>query len=137
VPSRLFTRARALLADPVGLARDLRDAARLLREVDADRWNEGPAALVSRMRDRGAKALPRSPESRKRHESVVYRLDQVIAGGPNCYRRALVRLALDPEAAEEPFILGLNVPPAGSTPSGHAWVEGSEQPDPHDVEFRL
>jgi hypothetical protein len=73
---------------------------------------------------------------------VVHWLDHVIPGGPNCYRRALVLVALDPDAADEPFVLGLNVPNTG--PRGHAWVErgdsssaGAATPDRYDVEFRL
>jgi hypothetical protein len=60
-------------------------------------------------------------------------VDRVGPGGANCYRRALLRVALDPAAANEPVIFGLDVPLA----KGHAWVNGQETPDRFDVEFRI
>jgi hypothetical protein len=139
------------VVEAAGLARDAFRVRRLLKEIDPARWEEGPGLLVSRMRERGASEPTRSPANRRRLEGLIYRLDRIVAGGPNCYRRALVRIALDPEAAEGPFVLGLNVPPTpatanrGGDPHGHAWVESTRpdaQPDAppaerFDVEFRL
>jgi hypothetical protein len=66
----------------------------------------------------------------------VYRLDRLLHGESNCYRRALVRVALDPHAASEPFVLGLDAGAGKERPIGHAWIEGTERPT-FDVEFRL
>jgi hypothetical protein len=44
--------------------------------------------------------------------------------GPNCYRRALLEIALDPSAASEALFMGLDA--SGAPNSGHAWL--GEQP---------
>jgi hypothetical protein len=127
-----------------GLAVDAARAVALLREVEAARWDEGPAALVSRLRARGRKRRGRSEEARRRLSLVIYRLDRLLYREPNCYRRSLVRVALDRDAATEPFVLGLDISPG--QPSGHAWVEGAVDAGgavvdgrgrPYEVEFRL
>lgn len=127
---------RNLLAGGAGLARDVVAAARTLREVERARWVEGPAALVARLRARGVKSEARSPAARERLFRVIHHVDRLMRGGPNCYRRSLALVALDAEAAREPFVLGLNR--TGDGPRGHAWVADPEKRyERFDVEFRL
>ncbi len=129
-------RACRLLAQGGGLALDALRVARLLRQVEEARWVEGPAKLVARLRERGMKRDARSPEARHRLVRVIAHLDRWIMREPNCYRRALVRIALDRAAASEPFVLGLDL--QASRPHGHAWVAGADAPaERFDVEFRL
>lgn len=112
------------------------EVAVVLREVEEARFREGPEALVARMRERGLLTRPRSPAARRRLSSVIHRLDVLLHGEQNCYRRALVLVALDRDAANEPFVLGLDVPGGGAT--GHAWVDGRDAASTKfDVEFRL
>jgi hypothetical protein len=133
----------ARLAGLVGVAvrcvrvtKDALDVRALLREVDEARKAEGPASLVARMRARGLQREPRTPEERRRLARTIAILDRVLMRSPNCYRRALVRLAMDRQSAAEPLVLGLDV--QGGSPSGHAWIEGAEAPaKDYDVEFRL
>lgn len=118
------------------LAADLVEASALLREVERARWEEGPSALVSRLRERGLRAEPRSPAGRRRLARLLYHLDRLLHRHPNCYRRSLVRIALDRDAAREPFVLGLDLSAAAA--KGHAWVEGTGEAGPgFDVEFRV
>jgi hypothetical protein len=67
--------------------------------------------------------------------------DRFSPGGPNCLRRTLLRVALDPHAAREPVVLGLNVQGTGlgsaTKTSGHAWLASSETSGRFDVEFRV
>jgi hypothetical protein len=51
---------------------------------------------------------------------MIALVDRVLPGEPNCLRRALLEIALDAGAAEEPLHLGLKVP--GGPRSGHAWL---------------
>ena len=114
---------------------DAVDAAVLLREIDEARFTEGPAPLLARLRARGAHAPTRSRLRRRWLASAIYRLDRALFSEPNCYRRTLVLMAMDAEAARQPLMLGLDVPDSGAT--GHAWVRGREAPPRYHVEFRL
>jgi hypothetical protein len=127
---------RRLLAGGGGLVRDALRAAWVLREVEAARWVEGPSTLVARLRERGLRAEERSPAARRRLVRVIAHLDRWIMREPNCYRRALTRIALDRVSAGEPFVFGLDLRPSG--PHGHAWVAGADDAgESFDVEFRL
>jgi hypothetical protein len=86
------------------------------------------------MRKEGATRPALSKLATRRLPGIVYRLDRLLHGQSNCYRRALVRVALDPLAASEPFVLGLDA--GNESPVGHAWIEGAERAR-YDVEFRL
>jgi hypothetical protein len=43
-----------------------------------------------------------------------------MPGGPECYRRVLLEVAVDPAAAAEPVHIGLKK--SGALKSGHAWL---------------
>ncbi len=125
-----------LLAGGPGLVLDVLRAARLLGEVEEARWAEGPARLVERLRERGMRSKARTNESRRRLVRVIAHLDRWLMREPNCYRRALVRIALDRASAIEPFVFGLDLQASG--PRGHAWVAGADDgAERFDVEFRL
>jgi hypothetical protein len=133
--SRLVAHARTRLPG-AALAADLVEAALLLHEVEEARWSEGPGELVSRLRARGIERAARSPAARLQLSRVIYHLDRLMHREPNCYRRSLTRIALEREAASEPFVLGLDLQAEGAR--GHAWVEGTtEAKGAYDVEFRV
>jgi hypothetical protein len=115
-------------------ADEMMEVAILLREVEEARLREGPEALLKRLRPLGAKRAPRTLSQRQRLSRNVTRIDRLLHGESNCYRRSLVQVALDRDAASQPFVLGLDVPASGV--KGHAWLEGNERAG-FDVEFRL
>jgi hypothetical protein len=85
-------------------------------------------------RTRGRSCAQRNGHDRKLLQRVIGAVDARLPGLPNCYRRALLEMALDAGAAEEPLHLGLRVP--GGHRSGHAWLGGtSDQSVPFDVTF--
>ncbi len=105
----------------------------LLPGVERARRQEGPGAVLSEVRAQGRQRPERSQASRVRLARAISWVDRLGPGGPNCYRRTLLRLALDPAAAGEAVIFGLDV----SEGNGHSWVSGQETADRFDVEFRI
>ena len=93
--------------------------------VELGRLVQGPSWLISRVRSRGHLARERSPTERQALRRLIAAVDARLPGGGNCYRRALVEMALDPSAAEERLFLGLKA--HGGPRSGHAWL--SSWPD--------
>ena len=92
----------------------------MLPQVELARRAEGPAPLVNRFRVLGRRRRTRSVAERKRLQRVIARVDACLPDRGNCYRRALLEIALDAGAAAEPFHMGLK---ASCAPlSGHAWV---------------
>jgi hypothetical protein len=65
----------------------------------------------------------RSPRERATLQSLIRLIDRAFPSGPNCYRRALVEMAVDAGAAVEPLHLGLAA--EGGPNSGHAWLASS------------
>ena len=126
---RLWVIAR----EGAGLAIDLGRVLALLPGLERARTKEGPGPLLSRVRAQGRRRKVRSQAARTRLTRAIAWVDRFGPGGANCYRRMLLRLALDPTAASEPVIFGLDVPEG----KGHAWVSGQETPDRFDVEFRI
>ena len=60
----------------------------------------------------------------------------LFPGKLNCYRRALVEMSLDPEAAATPLRLGLMA--NGGPRTGHAWLPGQQSEESsgrYDVEL--
>jgi hypothetical protein len=106
----------------------LREIARVvlaLPHIELARRREGPAPLVNDLRCQGSRCRPRTEAERRRLQAVIARVDARMPDGGNCYRRALLEIALDSDAAREPLFMGLS---AGCEPmSGHAWI-GSEIP---------
>jgi hypothetical protein len=106
--------------------RDLLAIGRALLTVEFGRLRRGPGPLLRSLRLRGSRHPERSPESRVRLRRVIAAVDARFPGGGNCYRRALLEIAVDPTAAHEPLRLGLR--PEGGARSGHAWLDSSGEP---------
>ncbi len=121
---------------PSALVRDLLRVGLVLPAIEFGRVNEGPGHLVPRLRSRGQASRRRNEAERTTLRRAIGIADRLIPGGPNCYRRALLEIALDAGAAEEPLKFGLRS--NGGTGSGHAWL-GSDRDPPvtYDVELAL
>jgi hypothetical protein len=76
-----------------------------------------------------------SEVERVRLRRAIALVDARLPGGGNCYRRSLLQIALDPEAAREPFFMGLHA--AGGDRSGHAWVGEAADGRSYDAVIRL
>lgn len=103
----------------------------------AERARRGasPVEAVAAARMRGQRSIRRTCLERERLRRWISRIDRVVPND-NCYRRALMEIALDAGAAEEPLRLGFVH--GGGPLSGHAWLgdrRGREQP--YDAEITL
>ena len=104
--------------------------------IEAGRRANGPKPLLEELRRRGQRAKRRGPVGRERLQRAIRWVDRCLPGGPNCYRRAMMEIALDRDAAAEPFRMGFRV--AGENTSGHAWVgDGSAATERYDVQLEL
>jgi hypothetical protein len=114
------------------------EAARVLwtlLRVEIGRRRRGTRAVVDEMRARGrARPAPTAEQADVRRRLIEW-VDVRAPGGANCYRRALLTIALDPQAARGPLRFGLRR--GGQARSGHVWIPGSRDPAPgtYDVEF--
>jgi hypothetical protein len=88
--------------------------------VDWARSRRGPQSLVTELRARGSRRGPRDTVARARLQRIIGFVDRCFPSGGNCYRRALMEIALDAGAAAEPLNLGLQA--HGGPGSGHAWL---------------
>jgi Transglutaminase-like superfamily len=116
--------------------RELSDLLRIavaLPQVEVWRLSEAPGPCLQRTRARGARGIHRSSSERDRLRRLIGIVDRFMPGGANCYRRALVEMALDPAAAAEPMHFGLRK--AGGPKSGHAWLPGQQSDARYDAEF--
>jgi hypothetical protein len=129
----------------VAFAEPLRGAARfcgdlalvLLTSVRVQLWRSrrGPAPLVAELRARGARRRRRNAVERESLRRVIGAVDRCFPSGGNCYRRALVEIAVDGGAAAEPLHLGFR---AGGRPqSGHAWLGAGGDGQRYDAELVL
>jgi Transglutaminase-like superfamily len=120
---------------------DLGQVLWLLPRVERGRRRGSPGDILEGLRTRGKGARARSERSQRRLARAIGWVDRLGPGGPNCLRRALLRVALDPEAATEEVVLGLNVTEARaggrSDATGHAWVGDAEPQGRYEVEFRV
>lgn len=115
------------------LALDLGRVLLTVTAVERGRRGAPTGPVLAQMRARGRRRRTRSERSRARLARAIAWVDRLSPGGPNCLRRTLLRVALDPDFAREPVVFGLNVPEG----KGHAWVSGTETNDQYDVEFRV
>ncbi len=131
-----MTAAATLLARLRAAAADLLQVAVLAVPVDRARRQEGPRDLIARLRQRGRRFSPRDAARRAALQRAIARVDRLFPGGPNCYRRVLLEIALDGGAAREPISFGLRA--GGGPGSGHAFL-GSEPPpsSSYDAVFDL
>jgi hypothetical protein len=120
---------------------DVGRALQVLPAVERCRSAGMPEHALSALRARGARAAARTPRGETSLGRAIRYVDRFSPGGGNCLRRTLLRVALDPEAAKQPVVLGLNVSEARrgtrSDASGHAWVGEGEASGRYEVEFRV
>jgi hypothetical protein len=121
-------------AEVLALACEVSRVMRALPSVERGLRAEGPAPLVARLRERGALAKPRNAEAQIRLRRAIFWIDRLVPGGGACYRRALLEIALDPDAARAPFRMGLCV--ADGKAAGHAWL-GDADLERYDVNMTL
>jgi hypothetical protein len=62
----------------------------------------------------------RGAVARRRLHRIISLVDRLLPRPANCYRRALVEIAMDAGAATEPLHFGLRA--GGGKDSGHAWL---------------
>jgi hypothetical protein len=89
-------------------------------EIELKRRSMGPKPLLEIVRERGSRSRGRAPVARARLRNAIRWVDARFPDGGNCYRRALLEIALDRDAAAEPFRMGLSI--GGGPRSGHAWL---------------
>jgi hypothetical protein len=109
-----------LLAQALEIVRVLAVAAR----VERARTSVGPQPLLSSLRAEGGQKAARSPAARARLARAVRVVERCFPGGPNCYRRVLLEVALDAGAARQAVRFGLMA--GGGPGSGHAYFQGDE-----------
>jgi hypothetical protein len=115
---------------------DLVEVAVVSRRIDSDRRRLGPLQLVERLRRRGACHPQRGARDRARLKQVIRFVDRAFFARPNCYRRALIEMAMDAGAATELLHMGLNSDRALGM--GHAWLDSSpDQGEGYQAEFSI
>jgi hypothetical protein len=120
----------------VSLLGDIFDVLRAVPTVELGRFRCGPQPLLATLRARGLLGPARTHLERARLIKIIKVLDRCFPGGGNCYRRALLEIAVDPVAAKTPLNLGLRT--GGAPRSGHAWLASSTEPVArYDAEFSL
>jgi hypothetical protein len=128
------TARRATAGDVVTRSADLLRVAAAAVWVELRRRRLAPARVVSLARERGRARRQRTNEERLSLQRLISLFDRCFPGGANCYRRTLIEMALDRDAAAEPLSFGLRR--AGGVGSGHAWLGSSRDPrDRYDAEF--
>jgi hypothetical protein len=117
----------------LGFASDLLRVLALLPAVESGRRSSGFRDLVSRFRARGASLPPRSSAERQRLRRIIRVVDRFMPDRGNCYRRVLLEMALDPQAASEELRIGLRE--HGGPRSGHIWLANRDAASSYDAEF--
>lgn len=109
-------------------------AVSLLVEIGRRLW--GPRPLVEGLRKLGRHMPERDSPGRNRLQRAIGWVDACFLGPRSCYRRSLLEISLDRDAAAEPFWMGLKAD--GDPVSGHAWLgsrRGTEER--YEVEIEL
>ena len=121
---------------PWVFARDLLLVSWAAPSVEYGRLSNGPGPLLAKLRERGRRGPLRTEGERASLAKIVRVVDACFPGGGNCYRRALLAIAVDPIAATAPLNLGLRRD--GGPRSGHAWLGSSHEPNVrYDAEFSV
>jgi hypothetical protein len=102
--------------------------------VDRARTREELQPLITRLRRRGQSCKRRDSGARSCLKRAVGRVDRLFPGGPNCFRRVLLEIALDAGAAEEEIYLALRS--GGGPGTGHACLASDRTPlERYDAHF--
>ena len=115
--------------------RDALIVMRALPEVEFGRLFFGPAPLVKRVRGKGRAGVRRTQAERRQLRNIIGAIDRCLPGGRNCYRRALLEMAIDPVTAATELKFGLRH--GGGHRSGHAWLADDLTADRYDAEFSV
>ena len=99
--------------------------------VEAARVTLGPAPAATAARRFGLARASRSLDERARLRRAISWIDRLMPGGPNCYRRVLLEMALDSGAAHEPLMMGFRS--SGGLGSGHAWLASRPPAETYDA----
>lgn len=120
-----------MIARIFGLGIDFAAAWLTLPTVEDVRWKLGPAPAARAAREMGHGRRRRDQSERIWLRRIIRVVDRLDARGPNCYRRALLEMALDGGAAMEPLMLGFRA--SGGRGSGHAWLQGQSADGNYDA----
>lgn len=118
----------------------LLDLARLLLalpDVELHRRRSTPAKALADLRHRGMTGRHRTERERRRLRWMIGWADRFFPGGGNCYRRVLWQVALDPQAARQPVIFGVERGDGARSLSGHAWLSATDEGDGDRFEARF
>jgi SAM-dependent methyltransferase len=132
VLARSGTRASLPGDGKIDAAVETASVLRMLLRVERARRKMGPAALAAMMRLLSDSAPHRTPLERARLRATIASCDRLVPFGAGCYRRALLEMALDAGAAEEPLVLGLR-----RHGIGHAWVGAMDTEESFDWVVRV
>src|SRR4051794_12779383 len=132
--------ARSIFSRLKDVARVGSEVPRVLRILPYVEWRRrrlGPRRLVDMFRAMGAQCEgDRNPQARARLRRAIRWVDALFVGSPNCYRRVLLEIALDPDAAREPVFVAVQA--RGGPRSGHAWLGPEKNTGmEYDAEFVL
>jgi hypothetical protein len=92
----------------------------VLPQIERARRRLGFKPILTRLRTTSAKLRQRTPDSRIHLRRAIAWVDHFMPGGGNCYRRVLLEMALDRDAAEEPLFMGFDASQGKLT--GHVWL---------------
>jgi hypothetical protein len=97
---------------------------RTLPGVERARRAQGPRPVLDAIRRQARHAPRRGVVARRCLRRAIRWVDGCMIGGGNCYRRALLEIALDRGAAQAPLALGFARQDDRLT--GHAWIAGHD-----------
>lgn len=97
----------------------------VLPGIEIGRRRRGPLPMISELRQCARRGPERSPARRAHLRRLISLADRLMPGGANCYRRVLLTIRLDKEAAGQAVHLGLMA--HGAPRSGHAWLAGDAE----------
>src|SRR5262249_35045547 len=99
MPAMTWTRAASTFLRAFRRCREVAEVLVVAGRVEHARSRRGPLPLVTALRARGLRARRRDDADRDHLRRVIGVVDRCFPGGGNCYRRALVEMALDAGAA--------------------------------------
>jgi hypothetical protein len=107
----------------------------VLPRVESLRRRQRPRSLLQQLRQQGARAPKRNAAGRRQLRRAIAWVDGCLRGG-NCFRRALLEVALDRGAAQDPLLMGFSF--SNEKLSGHAWLaDESTTPAAYDFTLRM
>jgi hypothetical protein len=117
----------------------LADACRVMAvlwRVEVARRQWGAGRSLAHFRESGRNGRNRNAAARADLQRLIRFVDRLMPGRPNCFRRVLLEVALEPAAAAERVMLGLKAGLAQR--SGHAWLENAgPAPEQYDTQLSV